>query len=112
MGVGEEGEGDLLERGRACWGPTPEEEGEKGWRVGGSGFWHTLRSPLPPISHLHPFSPPQINTLVVSIPGLWCLSLLVGVTVFLGADTHIHMPHLVSCILTLPSLGPALGEVQ
>ena len=59
VGVGEEEERGLLERGRACWGPTEEEEGEEWWRVCGSGFWlRTLRSPLPPISHLHPFSPP------------------------------------------------------
>lgn len=59
VGVGEEGEGGLLGKGRACWGPTEGEEGEEGeevWRACGSGFRQTLRSPLPPVSHLHHFS--------------------------------------------------------
>lgn len=58
VGVGDEGEGGLLGKGRACWGPTEGEEGEEVWRACGSGFQQTLRSPLPPVSHLHPFSPP------------------------------------------------------
>ena len=58
VGVGEEGDGGLLGKGRACWGPTEGEEGKEVWRACGSGFQQTLRSPLPPVSHLHPFSPP------------------------------------------------------
>lgn len=115
VGVGG-GRGRPTRKGRACWGPTAEEESEKRWRVCGCGFWRTLRSPLascfPSASLLS--SPNQYTSCFY--PWLpWCLSLLVSVTVCPEGHTHVwarehththtHKCCLVTRILTPPSLA-------
>lgn len=62
-------------------------EGMRQW------FWQTLKSPLPPppVSHLHPFSPPPVNTLVVSIPR--CCAVCLCRWASPSVQTHTHTSH-------------------
>lgn len=83
VGVGEEGERGLLETGRACWGPTEEEEG--GGRVEGVRQRVLANTKEPLASHFP--SAPLLSALnqytSCFYPWLpWCLCWWVSLCVF------------------------------
>ena len=98
------GRGRLTRKGESLWGPTPEVEGEKGWRVCRSGFWQTLRTPLPP----HFPSAPLLSSLKQYTSCfypclLWCLCWWASPCVLRGRHTNVIQSPASSCSL-LPRL--------
>lgn len=75
----------------------------------------TLKSPLPPLSHLHPSLSPNQYTSCFYPWLLWYLSLLMGVTESLEGQTHTHT-HVAwsptSSCSGPSSLTPALGDAS
>lgn len=104
----------------------------EGSRQGGSQLWKrkvrrgrgcvsmvlaNTKVPGLPISHLHPLSPPQINTLVVSIPGCLGICLCQWASPCALRARHIHIqpshahPRLrAHCCLASPLLWGRLAE--